>query len=108
MGRWFGTILCGALAALAVGASAETAGRQFTVTMASMNYGRLPAGLKVGDTITWINRDTVPHSVTARNKSFDLRIPPNQKASLVIKTAGAIAIYCIYHPAMRGTLSVAN
>ena len=91
--------------ALAGGATAAPAPAAYTVTMNSMSFGRIPAA-KVGDTITWVNRDTVPHSVTARDRSFDLRINPGKSATLTVRKAGAIAIYCIYHPAMRGTLNV--
>ena len=78
-----------------------------TVTMTQMRYGALPAGLKVGDKIVWVNKDTVQHTVTARDGSFDLRIAPGKQATQTLAKSGSIAFYCIYHPAMRGTLSVA-
>ncbi|MBC9030855.1 cupredoxin domain-containing protein [Sphingomonas sp. JC676] len=81
--------------------------QKYTVVMGSMSFGKLPSGLKVGDTITWVNRDTVPHTATARDKSFDVRVQQGQSVSMVVKKAGSIAFYCIYHPGMRGTLTVA-
>jgi plastocyanin len=75
--------------------------------MANMKYGRIPAGLKVGDTIVWVNRDTVPHTATARDKSFDLRVNPGRSARMTLKKAGSVPFYCILHPAMRGTIAVA-
>lgn len=81
--------------------------QKHVVVMANMSFGKLPAGVKVGDTITWVNRDTVPHTATARDKSFDVRVQQGQSVSMVVKKAGSIAFYCIYHPAMRGTLAVA-
>lgn len=98
--------------ALAAGVTVTATARspapqKYTVAMANMSFGKLPRGVKVGDTITWVNRDTVPHTATARDKSFDVRIQQGQSASMVVKKAGSIAIYCIYHPAMRGTLAVA-
>ena len=82
-------------------------GKEYTVVMSNMDYGAVPANLKVGDTIVWVNHDTVIHSVTARDKSFDLRINPGQSAKLPLTTAGKIAIYCLFHPNMRGTVTVA-
>lgn len=90
--------------ALTAQATAQTKG---AVVMANMSYGKLPAGLKVGDVVTWINRDTVIHSVTARDRSFDLKIPPGKSAKLTLQKAGAIPFFCTYHTAMRGTLTVA-
>ena len=83
------------------------AGQTYTITMANMSYGQIPAGLKVGDTIVWVNRDTVLHTATARDHSFALRIAPGKSVKLVVAKAGNIVFSCIFHAAMRGTLSVA-
>jgi plastocyanin len=91
----------------AANARSPTPPQKYTVVMANMSYGKLPGSVKVGDTITWINRDTVPHTATARDKSFDVRVGQGQTVSMVVKKAGSVAFYCIYHPAMRGTLAVA-
>ena len=82
-------------------------GKDYTVVMSNMDYGALPSGLKVGDTITFVNHDTVIHSITARDKSFDIRINPGQSGKLTLMTAGKIAFYCLFHPNMRGTMTVA-
>jgi plastocyanin len=105
-GLLFGAILIGMLA-MAGSASSQNAPRQHIVTMSNMSFGRIPANLKVGDTIIWVNGDTVPHSITARDKSFDLRTGPRRRAQMTLKKAGTIPIYCIYHPAMRASLKVA-
>jgi len=86
---------------------AEGAGKDYTVVMSNMDYGALPSGLKVGDTITFVNHDTVIHSITARDKSFDIRINPGQSGKLTLMTAGKIAFYCLFHPNMRGSMTVA-
>lgn len=85
----------------------QSAGKEYTVTMSNMAYGALPPGLKVGDTLVWVNHDTVIHSVTARDHSFDLRLNPGQSAKMPLATAGKFPFYCLFHPTMRGTLTVA-
>ncbi len=99
-----------ALASLAMAgaAPAAPAAQSYTVTMANMSYGPMPSGVKVGDTILWVNHDTVLHTATARDHSFDLRIAPGKTAQLKVQKAGNIAFYCIFHAAMRGTLNVAS
>lgn len=92
--------------ALAQSADASK-GHEYTVTMAAMDYSAMPSALKVGDTIVWANHDTVTHSVTARDHSFDLRLNPGQSAKLTLTQAGKIPFYCLFHPTMRGTLNVA-
>lgn len=86
---------------------AQPAPREIVVVMDNMNFGRLPSDAKVGDVIIWDNRDTVQHTATARNGSFDVRLQPGRKGRTVLRSAGNIAIYCIYHPMMRATLKVA-
>lgn len=88
--------------------AAQAAPREHVVIMANMKFGKLPADAKVGDTILWVNRDTVPHTATARNKSFDVRTGAGQRARTKLTRAGVIPIYCIYHPAMRATLRVSQ
>ena len=98
-----GILLAGALFA-APAAFAE--GHDYTVTVNSQDYVGIPSKLKVGDTITWVNRDTVQHSITARDHSFDIRLTPGQTAKQTMDKPGKIPIYCLFHPTMRGTLNV--
>ena len=105
------TRIAAAPIAFASGAFAQSAdaaqGHEYTVTLGAMDYSALPSAAKVGDTITWVNHDTVIHSVTARDHSFDLRIFPGKSAKLTLTQAGKIPFYCLFHPTMRGTLNVA-
>lgn len=61
---------------------------------------------KVGDTIEWINKDAFLHTATARDRSFDVSIPPNKTATLAVQKAGEIAYYCRFHSNMMGQLKV--
>ena len=88
-------------------AQAPAKGRAFTVIMDNMVFGKMPGDAKVGDVIVWDNRDTVQHTATARDGSFDVRLQPGKKARTVLKKAGNLAVWCIYHPMMRTTLKVA-
>jgi plastocyanin len=96
-----------ALAATLIGAGEASAQAEYTVVMSNMSYGKVPAGLKVGDTITWVNKDTVPHTVTARDRGFDLRVMPGKSARQTLQKAGVFPFFCTYHTMMRGTLTVA-
>jgi plastocyanin len=88
-------------------AFAQPAGQEYTVTINNMAYGATPDSAKVGDSVVWVNRDSVPHSVTARDHSFDIRLNPGQQATMKLGAAGRITFYCLFHPSMRGSLSVA-
>lgn len=73
------------------------------VVIDQMKYGPVPP-LKVGDTVTFVNKDMFRHTVTASNNSFNLDLMPGTEASLHINSTGHAAFYCKYHPGMRGTM----
>lgn len=102
-------VLFAALAhAVALPSAAGAApGNEAVVTLANMKFGPIPANLKVGDSIVFVNKDSVPHTVTARDHSFDLRIGPGQRGRLNLGKPGSFAIYCILHSPMRATITVA-
>ncbi|TFG88373.1 MAG: copper-binding protein [Hyphomicrobiales bacterium] len=65
--------------------------------------------VKIGDTVTWTNRDIVPHTVTAEDGSWDSgEIAPGATWSMTVtdqtfaETAGAY--FCGYHPVMQSRL----
>jgi len=93
--------------ASAAPADAQSSPREIVIVMDNMNFGTLPRDAKVGDVIVWDNRDTVQHTATARDGSFDVRLQPGKRGRTVLRKAGDIAIYCIYHQMMRATLKVA-
>ena len=59
----------------------------------------------VGETVTWTNRDFVPHTVTAPGiESGDLA--EGKSWSMVAKEKGEIAYICRLHPVMKGVIVV--
>lgn len=95
-----------ALSGAAMPASPSPRPATHVIVIEKMRFGALPGGLRVGDTITWVNRDLFRHSATARNGGFNVDLMPGTSASIVLRKAGTIAFYCIFHPGMRGQLVV--
>ena len=62
----------------------------------------------VGDTIQWVNSDFVAHTATARDGAWDVVIPPNASASVIVRTPKSVDYYCKFHPNMTGRISVAQ
>ena len=94
------------LAVPALAASATPA--PHAVTIANMAFGATPQGLRVGDTIEWVNNDILRHSATARDGGFDVTLPPKAHVRTVLRRAGEVKFYCRYHPGMTGALTVAR
>lgn len=71
------------------------------------NFAYSPADITVqaGDTVLWVNRETVPH--TATGKGFDSgRLYEGQKFSHTFSTPGEYEYGCRFHPAMAGVVRV--
>ena len=94
-----------AVAALPAAARIRTPPRTHTIVMEKMKFGRSPAGLRVGDTIVWVNRDLFRHTATARNR-FDVDLAPGASGRTVLRTAGRFPYICRFHPGMTGQLTV--
>lgn len=93
------------LAAPLLGGAAP-APKVYTIVIDKMKFGAAPAGARVGDTILWVNKDMFRHTATARDGSFNVDLPPGKSGKAVLRRAGSIAFYCVFHPGMTGTLTV--
>ena len=99
-------LLLAALAALLLASPpASAAPRSYTVTIDRLAFGAMPAGVLRGDTIVWVNRDIFRHSATARDKSFDVDLPPKSRVTMRVGFVGSEAFYCKYHPGMKAVLT---
>jgi plastocyanin len=73
------------------------------------NFLNTPASVvvAVGDTVEWANTDFVPHTVTARDSSWNSgQIDGSATWRLVARAPGKHAYYCVFHPNMQGTVEV--
>ena len=96
--------------ALAIGSAVEAvaAPKVHTVVIDKMKFGPLPSNIRAGDTILWVNKDLFRHTATARDRSFNLDLPAGASGKTVIRRRGTIPFYCVFHPGMKGQLSVAG
>ena len=92
------------LAVLALALPAYAAGH--TVQIKDMKF--VPARLQVavGDTITFTNADSVHHTATALDRSFDTgRLAKGKSARVTIAAAGRHDFKCMIHASMKGTVT---
>ena len=63
--------------------------------------------VKVGTTVTWTNRDDIPHTVTSKTGAFRSKaLDTDDKFSFTFATAGSFPYFCALHPHMTGTIVV--
>ncbi len=62
---------------------------------------------EVGGTVSWVNDDSVAHTVTADDGSFDSGpLAPGQTFTHTFATAGTVAYHCKIHGGMNATIVV--
>jgi len=73
------------------------------------NFSFGPASLTVaaGTTVTWINRDDIPHTVVSEDKLFKSRVlDTDEKFSFTFAKPGTFGYFCSLHPKMTGKVVV--
>lgn len=76
-------------------------------TALSFSPAKIVVIIGVNNTVTFANKDTATHTVTATDKSFDSGdIKAGQSWTYTFNTAGTFDYYCIYHNWMKGTVVV--
>lgn len=98
-----------ASAPAAAGGGCTTSSEAGAVSAGIENFTFDPADVTaaVGETITWTNADSAPHTVTLDDGSCDTgNIAQNASAGLVFDAAGAYPYHCNIHPNMTGTITI--
>ena len=86
-------------------ASAQAADKEVQIDQFAFAPQRLT--VKAGTTVTWINDDDIPHTVTSSSKLFKSRaLDTNDKFSFTFTTPGSYEYFCSLHPHMTGTVVV--
>jgi plastocyanin len=76
------------------------------VVIQNFKFSPATLSVKAGDTVTFTNQDSAPHTATASNGAFDTgRISKGQSKRVTISTKGAIAYICSFHPMMKARIT---
>jgi plastocyanin len=108
--------------ATATGASGANTGTSVSIASGSSSltdtaYQPNPIQVSVGNTVTWTNNDSQPHTVTSGSNgqpdnkfnsspNFSPLLNPGQTFSFTFTQAGSYPYFCMLHPNMVGTVSV--
>ena len=91
-------------AALVMSVSAFAADHK--VEIKSFKFSPANISVAVGDTITFTNMDSAPHTATAKDGAFNTgRLNKGQSKQIKISTAGNMDYKCNFHPAMKGKVA---
>ena len=98
--------------ASAVTRSSSTSGdsdHNVSVVMKNINFNPGRVDARVGQTITWTNRDDAPHNVTYVSGPRFASSPTftdGESWTLKLTAPGVIRYMCTIHPGMNGTIVV--
>jgi plastocyanin len=74
------------------------------------NFTFAPASLKVkaGTTVTWTNKDDIPHGIASSDNAFkkSKALDTDDSYSFTFTTPGTYQYFCYIHPHMVGTIVV--
>jgi plastocyanin len=73
----------------------------------NFKFGIASLEVAAGTTVTWTNRDDVPHTVVSLKKVFKSpALDTGEHFSYTFRDAGTFDYYCSVHPRMTGTIVV--
>jgi plastocyanin len=77
------------------------------VKIDNFSFGPETLTVAVGATVTWTNRDDIPHTVVSTDGVFKSKVrDTDEKFSYTFAKAGTYPYYCSIHPKMTGKVVV--
>jgi plastocyanin len=92
--------------ALTVASPVKARAETHVVVVEGMQFTPATLTVKRGDTVTWQNKDLVPHTATAAGRFDSGGIAAGKSWSWQPAAAGRFDYVCTYHLGMKGTLVV--
>jgi plastocyanin len=73
----------------------------------NFTFGPQTVTVPVGATVTWTNKDDIPHTSVSTDGVFKSKVlDTEEKFSYTFSKAGTYPYYCTIHPKMTGTIVV--
>jgi plastocyanin len=77
------------------------------VKIDNFSFGPETLTVPVGATVTWVNRDDIPHTVVSTDGVFKSKVRgTDEQFSYTFVKAGTYPYYCSVHPKMTGKVVV--
>ena len=103
IGAAVGSVLAGGV----LFAGAQTAAAA-AVGIDNFTFNPATVTVKAGTTVTWTNKDDIPHGIAATNNAFtrSKALDTDDSYSFTFTTPGTYQYFCYVHPHMTGTIVV--
>ncbi len=101
LGALVGAVLAGSV--LLADAQNQTS----AIAIDNFTFNPQTVTVKAGTTVTWTNKDDIPHAIAAVGKQFKSKVMDTDNSySFTFTTPGSYAYFCSLHPHMTGTIVV--
>ena len=81
--------------------------RAVAVTIDNFVFEPARLTVKAGTTVTWTNRDDIPHTVASKDRLFKSKaMDTDETYSFTFSTPGEYGYFCSLHPHMTATIVV--
>ncbi|OLE14075.1 MAG: amicyanin [Acidobacteria bacterium 13_1_20CM_4_56_7] len=88
-------------------AKSEAAASPMEVRVDNFTFGPDTLTVPVNSTVTWVNKDDVPHTIASSDRVFKSKaLDTDDKYSYTFAKVGTYAYYCSIHPKMVGKIVV--
>src|ERR1700692_947457 len=96
------------LAAVVPPGWAQTAAPAGAVSIDNFTFTPVSLKVKAGTTVTWTNRDDIPHGIASSDNAFkkSKALDTDDSYSFTFATPGTYQYFCYIHPHMVGTIVV--
>jgi plastocyanin len=100
--RNFGVVVAAAILLPATNARAD----DMEVHIDNFTFQPADLTVKTGTTVTWTNRDDIPHTIVSAGKFRSKTLDTDDKFSFTFTAAGDYKYFCSLHPHMTGMIKV--
>jgi plastocyanin len=88
-------------------AGAQQRAEAAEVKIDNFSFGPAALTVPVGTTVTWTNRDDIPHTVVSTDGAFKSKVlDTDEKFSFTFTKAGTYPYFCSIHPKMTAKVIV--
>jgi amicyanin len=103
-----GAVVGSGLAGGVLVARAQTSSTATAISIDNFTFSPQKLTVKAGTTVTWTNKDDIPHGIAATANAFKRSnaMDTDDTYSFTFTTPGTYQYFCYIHPHMTGTIVV--
>jgi amicyanin len=103
-----GAVCAPVVAPFVLPARAQSAAAANSISIDNFTFNPPTLTVKAGTTVTWTNKDDIPHGVASSNNAFtrSKAMDTDDSFSFTFTTPGTYQYFCYIHPHMTGTIVV--